>query len=80
MVETGSEWAYRGVEEKEEKERKSRSRAVRVAGVNSTQICKFAASRYTPSQNTQAEEAPKLKQRTVCTMRSLQKDNGQLEC
>lgn len=58
-----SEWACLGVEGKEGKERKTRSRAVRVAGVNSTQICKFPASRHTPSQNTQEEEAPRLEQR-----------------
>lgn len=75
-----SEWAYLDVEGIEGKERKTRSRAVRVVGVNSSQICKIPSSRHTPSQNTQAEEAPKLKQRTVCIMRSLQKGNGQLEC
>lgn len=42
-----NEWAYLDVEGKEGKERKTRSRAVRVAGVNRTQICKFPASRHT---------------------------------
>lgn len=36
-----SEWAYLGEKGKEGKERRTISRAVRVSGVNSTQICKF---------------------------------------
>lgn len=46
---------------KERREKKTRSRAVTVAGVSSTQISKFPAPRHTPPKSTQAEEAPRLK-------------------
>lgn len=65
--------------------RKSRSRAVRMAGVNSTEVLiaprlaklQVPSTQTHSSQNTQMKKAPRLKQNTGCIMRRWQNDNGQ---